>query len=202
MALPSGFLHEPLELQTREELEQLAEDGAWSRIGSRFEPPSVSFGTARFPIDFYPRRLIPFQEPKLIWTRVSLPTEESSNAVYGEYEASVEIESERVHGQLPRRALALVLGHCAGIPPRVRPDHSFQLTITRASFSAASRLPSNIFSSFGSVGGCSQLSSRSVGQLGGSRIAGMTMKYKIAVQQSEEGVSVSVPGPWVLVPRP
>ena len=31
------------------------------------------------------------------------------HAIYGEYEASIEIESERVHGQLPRRALALVL---------------------------------------------------------------------------------------------
>jgi hypothetical protein len=31
------------------------------------------------------------------------------HAVYGEYEASIEIESERVHGALPRRALALVL---------------------------------------------------------------------------------------------
>jgi hypothetical protein len=31
------------------------------------------------------------------------------HAVYGEYEASIEIEGERVHGALPRRALALVL---------------------------------------------------------------------------------------------
>ena len=31
------------------------------------------------------------------------------HAVYGEYEASIVIESERVHGALPRRALALVL---------------------------------------------------------------------------------------------
>jgi hypothetical protein len=31
------------------------------------------------------------------------------HAIYGEYEASVEIGSERIHGQLPKRALALVL---------------------------------------------------------------------------------------------
>lgn len=31
------------------------------------------------------------------------------HAVYGEHEATVEIESERIHGVLPRRALALVL---------------------------------------------------------------------------------------------
>ena len=31
------------------------------------------------------------------------------HAVYGEFEATIEIESERVHGSLPRRAQALVL---------------------------------------------------------------------------------------------
>lgn len=31
------------------------------------------------------------------------------HAVYGNAEATIEIETERIHGQLPRRALALVL---------------------------------------------------------------------------------------------
>lgn len=31
------------------------------------------------------------------------------HAVYGEFEATIEIESERVHGRLPPRALGLVL---------------------------------------------------------------------------------------------
>jgi hypothetical protein len=31
-----------------------------------------------------------------------------ARAVYGEYEASIDIEGERVHGALPKRALALV----------------------------------------------------------------------------------------------
>ena len=31
------------------------------------------------------------------------------HAVYGEHEATIEIESERVHGQLPPRVLALTL---------------------------------------------------------------------------------------------
>ena len=46
----------------------------------------------------------------------------------------------------------------------MRHSHSFQLTITRTSFSTTSRLPSSIFASLGYSGACLQLSSRAVGR--------------------------------------
>jgi hypothetical protein len=52
----------------------------------------------------------------------------------------------------------------------ILPPNSFQLTITRASFSAISRLPSIVFASLSSSGGCSQLNSVSVSRLGQKRV--------------------------------
>lgn len=62
------------------------------------------------------------------------------HAVYGEYEASIEIASERVHGALPRRALALVLEwnrlhrqelleNWERARPAAEPDHSARVAM-------------------------------------------------------------------------